>query len=121
MSLAEEIGQATLEVISEFGSPVTITRKGNNGTYDPAQGKRANTGDLTMSPKCVTEDKGRWIDGVVRGEKYLVMAAEGLTFIPAPGDRFTHGGRGFTVMDKGVNAIEVEGVAVAYEVWGVSG
>ena len=119
MLLASELSEVCLEVIAEFGSAVAITRK-TGGEYNPATGKDEGGQSLAMTPLCVTENKGRWLDGVVKGEKYLLMAAEGLAFVPAPGDDFTHAGVGYKVMEKGVNPIEVEGVAVAFEVWGIS-
>lgn len=120
MMLADEVKEVLTEVLPEFGAPVTLTRK-VKGEYNLATAKQANDGTLEQSPLCITENKGRWLDGVVIGEKYLFMGADGLTFVPAPADRFEHGGVKYTVMEKGVVPIEVNGVAVAYEVYGVSG
>lgn len=115
--LADDIIDA-LEVIADFGVEVVISRV-VNGTMNRATGKFNDDEPETISPVCVTEDKGRWIDGVTVGEKYLIFAAAGLAFAPAPGMTFSHNGEGFAIMDKGVKGIEVQGVVVAYEVWGI--
>lgn len=119
MSLVEDVKQA-LEVIPEFGVAVPITRQ-TEAVYNDQTGRHEGGGPETMSPVCITENKGKWLDGVVVGEKYLFFAAEGLTFQPEPGHSFNHGGVGYTIMKRGVYPVEVQGVVVAYEVYGISG
>lgn len=123
MALAPEMALMAVELIAEYGAAVAMARAANGGTYNPATGKTEGGGQpLTMSPMALTENKGLWLGkeaGVV-GEKKLTIAAQGLTFTPQPGDTFTHAGKQYTVMDKGVVTTEVEGTAVIHEVYGVS-
>lgn len=122
MAMAPEMVAIAVELIAEFGVAVPITRK-SGGTFNPATGQSAGSVPTNMSPKCLTENKGLWLGKElgVMGEKKLTIAASGLAFVPAPGDRFVHGGRSYLVMDKGVVTTELEGIAIIHEVYGVTG
>lgn len=119
MILASELAEVAAEIAAEYGTSVVFSRQQNGGAYNEASGKVEGAQPLTMTVKAVTEDKGKWVAGVVKGNKYLCFSAQGIAFAPEPGDVFTVSGEGFTVMDEGATAVEVEGVVVAYEVWGI--
>jgi hypothetical protein len=122
MAMAPEMVAIAVELIAEFGVAVPFSRKAG-GTYAPGTGQSTGSAPLTMSPKCLTENKGLWLGKElgVMGEKKLTVAASGLTFVPQPGDKFTHGGKTYMVMDKGVITTELEGTAIIHEVYGVIG
>jgi hypothetical protein len=122
MALSAEMLELAVELIAEYGVDVPITRPGTGGAYDTTQGKRTGSAPQNMTVKALPENKGLWLGkdlGVV-GEKKLTVACDSLTFMPAPGDKFTSGGKGYTVVDKGVVVTELQGVNIIAEIYGVS-
>lgn len=120
MALASEMAAEAAAVCEEYGSAVVITRQAG-GQYNPETRRHEGGGPETIEPKCLVENKGKWLDGKVIGEKKLTFSAQGLAFEPAPGMTFQHKGVGFTVMQRGVDSYEISGETVLFEVYGVSG
>lgn len=119
MSLSAEMAAEAASLCEEFGATVTLSGV-VGGTYNTTTRRKEGGTPVTLSPKAFTEPKGKWIDGVVKGELKLTFSAQGLANAPEPGMTFEHRGKGYKVMDKGVFSYEVEGVPVLYEVYGVS-
>lgn len=97
-----------LNLITEFGIPLTLRRK-VPGTYDPVLDTDGAATEITQEIRCVVlpASKGtiEAFDNRLVGDtlietklRALKIAAKGLTFVPAAGDTLEHEGSTWTLL-----------------------
>lgn len=113
MSFYAETRAEADEILREFGRALTLTRR-VSGAYDTATGTATVTATEYSGRGAVFDYPARLIDGthVLRGDKRIVMSAQGLSVVPAPGDAITLGDVDHRVID--VKALEPAGTVVLY-------
>ena len=102
--------ESVLQLMRDFGSDLTLSRAGA-ATYDPSAGTVSNGTPTTLSARGVfIEYHQDNIDGtlVKRGDRKLLLAAEGATGTPAVDDVVS----GMKVVD--VRTIAPNGVPIAW-------
>lgn len=104
MSYTADIAGAYAD-IAEAGATVTFSRAASAALYDPLRGGFAPTADTASSvaisrpPRGSDAERFAGLDLVSQKVRVLVIAAQGLSFPPAPGHRCDFGGLTYTVRD----------------------
>ena len=102
MTLDVKARALALRLIGKFGKSVTYTTVAT-GSYSPATGAVALS-EVAYIIKAVIELFGRhYGDGfmtglVLEGDRKISFAAQGLAFVPKPGDKVTFDGDTFTAL-----------------------
>jgi hypothetical protein len=116
--LTAELSAIAVEAINDFGGTAVIDYELRGAVYNTATSQYSGgTQPQQATVKAIVEDKGLYLNGVVVGDKKIMVAAQGLTK-PEPADKFTVGGHQYTIMDRGVVAIYCGDTPVIYEVYG---
>lgn len=107
--------RATAEtLLAEKGQEVTITTR-TSGSYSTSTGTAAQTTATTTANAAVFDYPLKDVDGtrILRGDKRVLLSAEGLTVVPDTTDRVTIGGVVHHVID--VQVVAPAGDAVLYK------
>lgn len=109
----------SLKLLTRFGRTVTLRRQ-VAGAYDPATGSATvTTTDYTGKGAIFDFDERRlgtvFAPGstIQMGDKYLLLAPDGITVAPAPGDFLIFGSDTWNIVNK--KSVEPAGIVVLYE------
>ena len=118
MSLAKIASSAALRALKTYGAPATLTRV-VPGAYDPATGGVTAGTTTTCNTSAVLDATAKSLgfkfgEGLIQaGASMATLTAKGLTFTPAPGDKFTVGAIAYVVI--AVRPVWAGATAVLYE------
>jgi hypothetical protein len=98
MSFYDDIAATAVELLAEFGAPVTLTSVAT-GSYDPATGQGATTPTNYPATGVKLDYEQREIDGTnIRSGDQRVYLAPDLAVTPKTGDRLTVGASVFQII-----------------------
>lgn len=107
--------RATAEsLLAEKGQEITITTR-TSGAYSVGSGNATQTTATTTANAAVFDYAAADVDGtrILRGDKRVLLSAEGLTVVPDTTDRVTIGGVVHHIID--VQAVSPAGDVVLYK------
>lgn len=115
MAFYDEMAATALALITRFGRTIAVTRE-TAGGYDPATG--GVTAPVLLSQTAngvVREYSHQHVDGTLiqAGDQRVILAASGMDFAPAPGDRITVGSLSLGVVS--VQERNPGGTSLVYE------
>lgn len=122
MGFYDEMADAAMEMITEFGRQITLTRT-TEGEYDPAKGAPDETSTESQVITCVVvpaskgtveafDDKFKSGTLIETNLRALKIAAKGMIWPPAPGQTVEFDGHVWTLI--GVTPAAPGGVDIVY-------
>ncbi|WP_016969350.1 hypothetical protein [Pseudomonas tolaasii] len=117
MAFYDEMAVMALEVITEFGQPVTIS-KTEPGEYDPETGGESPSATVEQTAQGILLD----FTGVEfqnnslirQGDKKLKIAAQGLAWVPGLLDKVVAQGRTWSIVPP-LKEVNPAGTPILYE------
>ncbi|MCP1511010.1 hypothetical protein [Pseudomonas rhodesiae] len=113
----DEMAVMALEMITEFGQPVTIS-KTVTGEYDPETGGEAPGATVEQTAQGILLDfTGQEFQNnslIRQGDKKLKIAAQGLTWVPGLLDKVVAQGRTWSIVPP-LKEINPAGTPILYE------
>ncbi|WP_338507126.1 hypothetical protein [Pseudomonas poae] len=117
MSFYDEMAVMALEMITEFGQPVTIS-KTEPGEYDPETGGEAPGTTVEQIAQGILLDfTGQEFQNnslIRQGDKKLKIAAQGLAWVPGLLDKVVAQGRTWSIVPP-LKEINPAGTPILYE------
>ena len=117
MSFYDEMAVMALEMITEFGQPVTIS-KTESGEYDPDIGGEAPGATFAQIAQGILLDfTGLEFQNnslIKQGDKKLKIAAQGLAWVPGLLDKVVAQGRTWSIVPP-LKEINPAGTPILYE------
>lgn len=117
MAFYNEMAVMALEMITEFGQPVTISRT-EPGEYDPVTGGDAPGTTAEQAAQGILLDfTGQEFQNnslIQQGDKKLKIAAEGLDWVPGLLDKVVVQGRSWTIVPP-LKEVNPAGTPILYE------
>jgi len=117
MAFYDEMAVMALEMITEFGQPVTIS-KTEQGEYDPETGGEAPGATVEQIAQGILLDfTGQEFQNnslIKQGDKKLKIAAQGLAWVPGLLDRVVAQGRTWSIVPP-LKEINPAGTPILYE------
>lgn len=117
MAFYDEMAVMALEMITEFGQPVTIS-KTEQGEYDPETGGVAPGATIEQIAQGILLDfTGQEFQNnslIRQGDKKLKIAAQGLTWVPGLLDKVVAQGRTWSIVPP-LKEINPAGTPILYE------
>ncbi|MDF3134511.1 hypothetical protein [Pseudomonas extremaustralis] len=113
----DEMAVMALEMITEFGQPVTIS-KTEPGEYDPETGGEAHGATVEQIAKGILLDfTGQEFQNnslIKQGDKKLKIAAQGLAWVPGLLDKVVVQGRTWAIVPP-LKEVNPAGTPILYE------
>ncbi|MBJ2254727.1 hypothetical protein JFT59_26395 [Pseudomonas sp. MF6784] len=117
MAFYDEMVVMALEMITEFGQPVTIS-KTEQGEYDPEQGGEVPGATVEQIAQGILLDfTGLEFQNnslIRQGDKKLKIAAKGLAWVPGLLDRVVAQGRNWSIVPP-LKEVNPAGTPILYE------
>lgn len=117
MAFYEEMAVMALEMITEFGQPVTIS-KTEPGEYDPETGGEAPGDTVEQIAQGILLDfTGQEFQNnslIRQGDKKLKIAAQGLSWVPGLLDKVVAQGRTWSIVPP-LKEVNPAGTPILYE------
>ncbi len=117
MAFYDEMAVMALEMITEFGQPVTIS-KTDLGEYDPELGGEAPGATIEQIAQGILLDfTGQEFQNnslIKQGDKKLKIAAQGLAWVPGLLDKVVAQGRCWSIVPP-LKEINPAGMPILYE------
>ncbi|WP_419795112.1 hypothetical protein MYA83_12690 [Pseudomonas palleroniana] len=117
MAFYDEMAVMALEMITEFGQSVTIS-KTEPGEYDPETGGEApGTTVEQVAPGILLDFTGQELQNnslIRQGDKKLKIAAQGLTWVPGLLDKVVAQGRTWSIVPP-LKEVNPAGTPILYE------
>ncbi|MBJ2254810.1 hypothetical protein PSFL_23870 [Pseudomonas sp. DD1] len=117
MAFYDEMAVMALEMITEFGQPVTIS-KTEQGEYDPEQGGEVPGATVEQIAQGILLDfTGLEFQNnslIRQGDKKLKIAAQGLAWVPGLLDKVVAQGRTWSIVPP-LKEINPAGTPILYE------
>ncbi|QTH12472.1 hypothetical protein C4C32_17960 [Pseudomonas corrugata] len=118
MSFYDEMALMALEMITEFGQPVTIS-KTEPGEYDPdAGGETPGVPVEQIAQGILLDFTGQEFQNnslIRQGDKKLKIAAQGLTWVPGLLDKVVAHGRTWSIVPP-LKEVNPAGTPILYEI-----
>lgn len=113
----DEMAVMALEMITEFGQPVTISKTGS-GEYDPETGGEAPGATVEQTAQGILLDfTGQEFQNnslIKQGDKKLKIAAQGLAWVPGLLDKVVAQGRTWSIIPP-LKEVNPAGTPILYE------
>ena len=113
----DEMAVMALEMITEFGQPVTISKTAS-GEYDPETGGEAPGATVEQIAQGILLDfTGQEFQNnslILQGDKKLTIAAKGLAWVPDLLDKVVIQGRAWSIVPP-LKEINPAGTPILYE------
>lgn len=117
MAFYEEMAIMALEMITEFGLPVTIS-KAEPGEYDPETGGESPGDTVEQTAQGILLDfTGQEFQNnslIQQGDKKLKIAAQGLAWVPGLLDKVVAQGRTWSIIPP-LKEVNPAGTPILYE------
>ncbi|MBJ2179610.1 MULTISPECIES: hypothetical protein [Pseudomonas] len=117
MNFYGELAVTALEMITEFGQPVTIS-KTESGEYDPETGGEAPEATVKQIAQGILLDfTGQEFQNnslIKQGDKKLKIAAQGLAWVPGLLDKVVAQGRTWSIVPP-LKEVNPAGTPILYE------
>ncbi|SFS27630.1 hypothetical protein [Pseudomonas sp. NFACC42-2] len=117
MGFYDEMAVMALEMITEFGQPVTIS-KTEQGEYDPETGGESPGATVEQTAQGILLDfTGQEFQNnslIKQGDKKLKIAAQGLAWVPGLLDKVVAQGRTWSIVPP-LKEVNPAGTPILYE------
>ena len=119
----DEMAEVALDLITEFGQVGALTSV-TEGEYDPVTGVGTDPVTLTQSGQLILLDYTAAESGVInasgslvqQGDKKILLAANGLTWVPTMITTIDAGGQAWTIVN--IKSTNPAGTPLLYEIHG---